>query len=393
MFKLFYKNKKGFSFHELLITITIVGLVVAIGGTILYIFQNQHTRSTYRWRIQNAVQLASTKFETETNLIVNSKMLDVFYDKTVNEGILYDKETGTFTWKNGTPYVFPDENTADGKYSYIFSTPAWDAADPTVFLGHYLFIKNYNDTVSTLFLDDQGFGDTPVQIELSISTDELEYETGAPAYQSNGVKIIMKSGREDILEYQVETIYVLENFRSGKSINYENGSLYYEKDWIEGTVACAYPCGWADADINSAADKNSRGYPNNFKATAADDSSSEFTFTSQHLEANGNVLRFLSPLSDSTVEKGDGQGSTTHLGSCISTWTFSDGTATSERVLNNLRNFRDNVLRGTTVGDWFIKFYYNDMSPFLIEHTAFLKPVYKVVLKPLSYVCDFIANL
>ncbi|MBR4890701.1 MAG: prepilin-type N-terminal cleavage/methylation domain-containing protein, partial [Clostridia bacterium] len=37
MFKLFYKNKKGFSLHELIITVAIVGLVVGIAGTALFL--------------------------------------------------------------------------------------------------------------------------------------------------------------------------------------------------------------------------------------------------------------------------------------------------------------------------------------------------------------------
>ena len=73
-------------------------------------------------------------------------------------------------------------------------------------------------------------------------------------------------------------------------------------------------------------------------------------------------------------------------------WTFSD-TINADGYLNNLRDFRDNVLRGTEFGDWFISFYYNDLSPFLIEKTAFLKPVYKVVLTHVSYICGIIANM
>ena len=96
------------------------------------------------------------------------------------------------------------------------------------------------------------------------------------------------------------------------------------------------------------------------------------------------MLRFLSPLSDMKVEDGEGQGTTSHKASCIQTWLFSDGTEASERVLNNFRNFRDNVLRGTEIGDWFISFYYNDLSPFMIENTAFLRPVLKFVSEPLS---------
>ena len=75
--------------------------------------------------MQNAVQLASTKFETSSELIRNSKQLDIFYDEVIAEGIEYNKSDGTFTWKaqRGHPYVVPAEGTADENYSYIFSTP------------------------------------------------------------------------------------------------------------------------------------------------------------------------------------------------------------------------------------------------------------------------------
>lgn len=396
MFKLFYKNRKGLSLVELIVAVAIVGLVVGVAGTALYLYQRQHSASALRWRVQNAVQLASTKFETSTDLIVNSKMLDVFYDDTVANGIYYDEANNTFTWKDGrTPYVVPDEGSKDDDFSYIYSTPAWDANDHSRYIGHFLFIKNFGETESTLFLDNEGFGNVPVQIELSIATDELEHEEDEPNYQSNAIKIVMKSGNEDILTYQVETIYVLQNFSSNKQVNYQSGQLIYEYDWIDGSTAKAYPCGWCENDINTKLNRKEYGYPNVTQSTIIKPDNTDYTyyFNDYQLQQNGNVLRFLSPLSDMKVEDGEGQGTTSHKASCISTWLFEDGTLMGERVLDNLRNFRDNVLRGTAIGDWFIEFYYYELSPFMIEKTAFLRPLYKAVIEPLSYVCDFIANL
>ena len=391
MFKLIH-NRKGISLVELIVTVAIVGLVIVLAGTAFSLFVNTHESASTRWQIQNAVRLASTKFETETDLIANSKMLDIFYDETIANGILYDEATNTFTWKDGkTPYVIPDEGSKDDDFSYIFSTPAYDKNDSTRYLGHFLYIKEFGQTTSKLFLDNEGFGEVPVQIEMSISTDELELESGAPSYQGNGVKLVMKSGNEDVTKYEVETVYVLENFSSSKVINHEGGKLILEEEWVVNNVAKAYPCGWCDETVNSG-NKEMHGYPKTAVNYGADNSK-VYNFSSEELQNKGNVLRFLSPLSDMKVEDGEGQGSTTNKASCISTWLFEDGTAAGERVLDNLRSFRDNVLRGTEIGDWFIDFYYHDLSPFMIENTAFLKPVYKVVIKPLSYICDFIAKI
>lgn len=399
MFKLIH-NRKGITLIELMVTVVVVGLVIVLSGTVFSMFANTHERASSRWQIQNAVRLASAKFETETDLIANSKMLDIFYDETVANGIWYDEATNTFEWRSGTPYVVPGEGTADADFSYIFSTPAYDAADKKAYeengtapreIGYFLYIKDFGNTTSKLFLDSEGFGEVPVQIEMSIATDELELETGDPSYQSNGVKLVMKSGNEDVIKFEVETVYVLENFSSSKIINHESNNLILKEEWVVNNVAKAYPCGWSDATVNSG-NKEMHGYPKT-ATNYGTDNSKVYNFSSAELQNKGNVLRFLSPLSDMKVEDGEGQGSTTNKASCIQTWLFSDGTEASERVLDNFRNFRDNILRGTEIGDWFIEFYYHDLSPFMIENTAFLRPVLKFVSKPLSYVCDFIAEL
>ena len=392
MFKLVYKNKKGVTLIELIVALAIVGLVLALSSTIFNLFTSTHEMGTRRWQVQNAVRLASSKFETETDLITNSKMLDVFYDETVANGILYDESTNTFTWKDGkTPYVIPNEGSKDEDFSYIFSTPAYDKNDPTHYLGYFLYIKDFGQTTSKLFLDNEGFGSIPVQVELSISTDELDLETGDPSYQGNGVNIVMKSGDESITSYEVETTYVLENFSASKVINHENGELILKEEWVVEGSAKAYPCGWSDATVNGG-NKEMHGYPKT-ATKYGENNNKTYNFTNAELQNKGNVLRFLSPLSDMKVEDGEGQGTTSNKASCIQSWLFSDGTATSERVLDNFRNFRDNVLRGTEKGDWFIDFYYNDLSPFLIENIGDFRSALKFISEPLSYICNFIAQL
>ena len=103
-------------------------------------------------------------------------------------------------------------------------------------------------------------------------------------------------------------------------------------------------------------------------------------------------MRFISPAAYHS--KGDVADTTQSmdLANCLSDWTFSS-VINGDFYLDKIKTFRDEVLRGTEFGEWFIHEYYYTWSPFLIEHTAFLKPVYKAILIPVSYVCEFVAKL
>lgn len=426
MFKLFYKNKKGLTLIELIVTIVILGIVVVIAGSVVYQLTNSYNHSTERWQVQNAVRLACSKFENNANYIVNSKEIDIFKDKALDAGIIYDSDTGKWVWQS-TPTLIT--NSADD-YTYIFSVKAYEApndwngtstiADTGTLteLGYFLFIKydkdivdkaaetdlgtNSNYRACVLFLNNEGFGEVPVQVEFSVGTNYLppvtttttqsgetitETTTSAvtKTYMSNSVNIDFKSGNTKIISYNTSTNYVSENLVSTKSVGMENGKLVYDDSWKNGDTMKAYPCGWTDGAIN--------GLPEG-EATKIYDPSNNgsvlYTYGSE-IEDTGNVLRFLSPLSDKSFEEGGGSA-VTKTPSCLGEWTFSNSIK-SEAYLENLRNFRDEVLRGTEFGDWFIHQYYYVWSPFLIEHTAFLKPVYKAIIIPVSYICGFIAKL
>lgn len=415
MFKLMHKNRKGLSLVELIVTIVVLGLVMGLAGMILYQITNSYNHSAERWQVQNAVRLASSKFENNSNLIINSKQVDIFYDPGVAEGINYNRETGVWSWRGTTPVILPDATTEPqgDDYTYMYSTPAYDGE---VFIGHLLFIRNdstHAQTNSVLFLNSEGFGDVPVQVEFSIGTNYLEGETPVQgedesdedyadrlaeaaaneldnknnrAYQSNSTHVYFKSGNTDVIAYETDTIYVSENLASNKTVGMENGQLIYDASWFsgEGASAVAYPCGWCEFKSDNS---NIAGYPTDLFVNNDDNN-----YTDEQIQQKGNILRFLSPLSDKSFEKGSGSA-TQEKPTCLNQWLFDDMSAFSETVLDNLRNFRDEVLRGTEFGDWFIHQYYYVWSPFLIDNTAFLKPVYKAIMVPVSYVCDFIASL
>lgn len=401
MFNLIHKNKKGLSLAELLVTIVILGMLISLGGQILYQLTMFYNMASVRWEIQSAVQLACNRFETNRDSISNAYQADILYDPKIAEGIIYDDTNNTFEWKNGSPYVLPAENAVDSDdpYTYMFSTPAYRKSDGQ-YLGSFMFIRDYASANSTLFLEDAGFGDTPVEITFDIgrSVDAIDSSgnidnTIPDTYLTQTVAITLKSGRPDVTNYEVKTAFTLVNISEGKKINYSNGMLVFDPDWLDaetGRSAMAGPAGWTDSELNG---QTTSGYPTSSTTayTVADGTDIYVNVTT--LQENANIMRFVSPTA--FHEKGDVDEltSSANMASCLTSFAFSDSSKLSSHALGALRDFRDNVLKGTTVGDWIIDNYYNEWSPFLVQKMGYLKPVYKVILTPVAYICGLIANI
>lgn len=409
MFKLVHKNKKGFSLAELLITIVILGMVMSLSGQILYQLTNFYNMAAHRWDIQSAVQLAGRKFETERDSISNSYEADILYDPVVADGIVM-ADDGTFTWKNGSAksYVMLTEGTTDrdNPYTYIFSTPTYDTKGN--FLGTWLFVRQYGAANSEPFLENEGFGDVPVEVEFTIATSvpslatEEEGSTPAqPKYLNNTISVKFKSGLENVTNYEVNTSYTLVNTpeSSNKKINYTGKYLTFETDWLggqSGKTAMASPAGWTDEALNR---QSNSGYPGDAEGTAP----TVYTLPNETVKRDirvsnvnkaANVMRFISPTAFHAKTDVNNLTSGTNMASCLTSWAYMDATAKEQStVLGGLRDFRDNVLKGTAVGDWVIDRYYNEWSPFVVNNLAFMKPVIKVALKPISAICGMFANI
>ncbi len=393
MFNLIHKNKKGLSLAELLVTIVILGMVISLGGQILYQLTMFYNMASVRWEVQSAVQLACNRFETNRDSIVNAYQADILYDPVVENGIIIN-EDHTFTWKNGSPYVLPTENVVDSDdpYTYIFSTPAYRASDGQ-YMGSYLFIREFGASNSTLFLEDAGFGETPVAVSFDIgrSVENIASDVLAvDKYLDKTISITLKSGRTDITNYEVKTAYSLVNITEGKEINYEDRSLVFDASWLNDNISMAGPAGWTDEELNRGADT---GYPVNPKALLEDDQGNVTEITVTTINKSANVMRFVSPTAFHSKGDIDTLSTAANMASCLTSFAFSDSSKLSSHALGALRDFRDNVLKGTTVGDWIIDNYYNEWSPFLVQKMGYLKPVYKVILTPVAYICGLIANI
>lgn len=417
---------------ELLVCVAVFGLVIPLAGNILYSLINFNNTVIDRWDVQAAVKLVCGDFENNKDGLTNAFQVDLVYDPVIEEGVILDKETGYIEWKNGANSSrimlkegigVETEEHKSNFYTYVFSAKTWDTEG--AYLGEFLYMRSYGDTRSHLLLNDYGMGNIPVSVTFSVGTtkDLVAQDGSDPFYTRNTITMHFRSGKEDI-KYGYDTSFAIINIDPDtRPINYSGGKLVTELAWLDtdSKTPIAYVAGWDNYELNY---KNSNlttdnGFPT---ATVEQDGTTyyetgyvnaageraviEETFQMEYEDANGNtqtveapviaregnVLRYKSPTAEKTHGAAEEKGAPTNVASCLTGFAMA-GSDMADKVLGNIRMFRDNVLRGTEFGDWFIHQYYYVWSPFLIEHTAFLKPVYQAILVPVSYVCELIAKL
>lgn len=393
MFKYLCKNKKGVTLAEMLIAVTIVGFVIPIASQLLVNFTNVFNIASRRWEIQSAVHLACNKFEKNRDSIVNAHKADLIYDTAIDAGVVYNTETHTITW-NQKSTVMPQEGIKDNDnvYTYIFSAPATDQNGNK--LGSFLFIRDFDAADSVLFLENEGVGEVPVDISFRVATspDLLDSNTKLPKeeqtyrYLTSTVEIDFKPGLEAVTNYEVITQFTLYNF-NGRAMTMEGSYPVLEQSWL----GSAYPAGWSagadvlgkpDSLVKSIKQRNPIAYEDN----AVD--------CSEYLSKDANMMRFISERA--VDSKGDVTDLTAgvNMASCLTKFLFIDGTKEGARTVGALRDFRDNVLKGTVVGDFIIDKYYNSWSPALVslcQENPTAGKVIKAVLEPVAKVLGTIS--
>ncbi len=388
---------------EMIIAVTLVGFVISIASQLLNNFTKVYNLATQRWEIQSAVHLACSKFETNRDSIVNAHKADLIYDTSLEQGVIYDRETGKVEWKQSS-MVMPEEDfkDTDNIYTYIFSAPAYEKGTDK-YLGKFLFIRDFDAENSVLFLDNEGMGEVPVDISFRVATspdllqknnETNEYELRAEqkhSYLTSTVEIDFKSGLEDVANYEVITQFTMYNF-NGRSMTMNGSYPVLEQNWINN----AYPAGWSAGD--DILGKPSGSFKYLFDADPTDTNPPVYVDApvecADYLSKDANMMRFVSE------RAADAKGDVTELtssvsmASCLTKLLFIDGTKEGARTVGALRDFRDNVLRGTKVGDWVIDKYYNSWSPALVsvcQESPAAAKVIKAVLSPVSKVLGVIS--
>lgn len=384
---------------ELIIAITFVGFVISLAGQLLSTLTKTFNIAERRWEVQTAVRLACTKFETNKDSIINAYKGDLIYDTALDAGVVYNTTTGQITW-NQASKVMPTEGVkkADNIYTYIFSAPAVDQNGKA--LGSFLFIREFDAERSTLFLDNTGMEEVPVQINFRVasSPDTMNRDgsgnisvspTQTYSYLKSTVEIDFTSGVEDITNFEVITQFALNNF-NGRELTMENGMPVLEEAWLDN----AYPAGWsADASVTGAPSGTAVQYITK-REPLTYSGATNVKDCSTYMSGDANLMRFVSERAVASKGEVDELTSSTSMATCLTKYLFTDGTRNGARTIGALRDFRDNVLRGTVVGDWVIDQYYNNWSPALIsacQGNSQLKAVLKAVISPAAKVLGLIA--
>lgn len=399
MFKYLCKDKKGITLMEMIIAVTLVGFIIPIASQLIVNFTRVFNIASRRWEIQSAVHLACNKFEKNRDSIVNAHKADLLYDTALEQGIVYDKETGAVTWKQASA-VMPQEGFRDTNnvYTYIFSVPAYDSKTND-YLGKFLFIRDFDAEKSELFLENEGMGDVPVNISFRVATspdllqknnETNEYdlrEEQKHKYLTSTVEIDFTSGVEDVTNYEVITQFTLYNF-SGRSMTMEGQFPVLEQKWLNSV----YPAGWS-------ADDSIIGRPSGAVPYITERNPTKYSVTpfdcTEYIKGDANMMRFISERA--VDSKGDVTELTTsvEMASCLTKLLFIDGTKEGARTVGALREFRDNVLKGTAVGDFIIDKYYNSWSPALVEvckeHPTASKAI-KAVMGPLAKILGTVSS-
>lgn len=426
MFKLVHKNNKGFSLVELLICVAILALVVPLAGQVLFSFAGVNNNITDKWHVQTAVRLACNEFNAAKDGLTNAYQVDVLYDPIIENGVILNND-GTFYWKGGygSSYVMNAEgtqvNVETDPYSYIFSAKTWN--NEGEYLGELLYFRESGAKNSKLLLGAAGFGDVPIDISFSLASTEFVRDEGV-RYTNESIFINFKSGKEDMYPYELQTAFaIVNNMRSINKKDIGGGeNLVFDKKWMDASGnPAAYPAGWTNHNINTGGGTN---FPSSTTVTNGDGSTTS-TFVANYLDTQGavqemkisgtyevdlngdgqitttenksvitregNLLRYVSPTAQATQGDVATRKSGANIATCLTGWAMM-GSSFEQSVLTNLRAFRDNVLKGTTFGDWFIEQYYYVWSPFVVKNLEVLKPVIKAVLIPVSYICGEIAK-
>lgn len=366
------KSKQGITLVELLVTIALMAMVTGLTIQLAHSFLQSYNIVQARWRTQNAAQQVMQFFRLQNESLSNSASISLFYTETEQPVADYEDPTDM----QGVP------STGNDTYAYIYSQPA---SDPE--LGDVIYVLERGEgktpvNLTEYLLDEE----VPLDIKFSVSvvpqevfrgeattdaegntTVPYSYGGGEDAYLPTTVDVTISTPESIGGNYTLTTSFTMNNMMQNQRVNYEGGTP------CRVAASGIGIAGWDDPDLECPV------------------STSLYPYATK----SANILRYVS--AQSFLESQNTNGADLNVqgaGLCFSNLVMADSPI-GWQVKGALRDFRDNVLAKTDLGNQIIDKYYNEWSPALVaaaEENPAVKTLGKLVLIPASVVALFIAN-
>lgn len=366
------KSKQGITLVELLVTIALMAMVTGLTIQLAHSFLQSYSIVQARWRTQNAAQQVMQFFRLQNESLSNSASISLFYTETEQPVADYEDPTDM----QGVP------STGNDTYAYIYSQPA---SDPE--LGDVIYVLERGEgktpvNLTEYLLDEE----VPLDIKFSVSvvpqevfrgeattdaegntTVPYSYGGGEDAYLPTTVDVTISTPESIGGNYTLTTSFTMNNMMQNQRVNYEGGTP------CRVAASGIGIAGWDDPDLECPV------------------STSLYPYATK----SANILRYVS--AQSFLESQNTNGADLNVqgaGLCFSNLVMADSPI-GWQVKGALRDFRDNVLAKTELGNQIIDKYYNEWSPALVaaaEENPAVKTLGKLVLIPASVVALFIAD-
>lgn len=367
MFKLLNKTKhdrRGFTIVELLVTLTILLLILSLTAQLWSSIYKRFDMVEKQFLLQSQIEYIVAQFQrdaTKTSLSTATRV-DLFYEDQdtiqANKTLASCSELGTFTEDETTGELTFAKATNQYTYYFTFNGYFYSLAPKhTVNDDGSVNIESNNVAIKFCSQFDEPL---KMDIKFSVGVDAFQWDTTqnkeaesptnadgtakAHKYLDAGITVSIKSNREYLpAKYDLNSSYSFDNMLTNKrAINCNSD----EGDFVTST----YSAGW---DLGTEA----QGYP------SSDKLQSDLAYP--NLSKTANVIKFIS-YNDSLGGALDADTGTTETAfTCGTRWLMA-GTDMEGAVVNTLREFRDNTLKGTYLGDIIIDKYYNEWSPAII---------------------------
>lgn len=366
MFKLINKtkhDKRGFTLAELIVAIAVMALVMGLVAQLFGTIYKRYDMVEKQFKLQAQVEYVVAQFQenaTKTSLSTATKV-DIFYEDPAtveaNQILASCPELGTFTENADGTITFQKPTN---QYTYYFTYKGYfyglapihliDEDNKVTIKSNNIAYKFYYQFDNPLKLDvkfsvgvDAFQWDTTENKEMENPTDALGNAL-KHKYLDSGISVAVKSNREYLpAKYDLNSSFSFDNMKTnGQLVNCNNESGYY--------FTSEYTAGWDSGT-------DTEGYPSNRQESGK---------TYPNSKRSGNVIRFIS-YNDSIGGALDADtGDTETAFTCGTRWLMA-GTDMEGGVVKTLRDFRDNTLKGTYLGDIIIDKYYNEWSPAIIK--------------------------